>query len=343
MSGRSLVRHVHGADHGLLMLWSVLPVLLAISAPAAAVQIYSDSQLGEDRERYAQRIEFLLEKGLRPFMTAAERQALEGVVVLHPPRGADPISINSDIDQGTMLIYAPVASIKIVEDLSIAYAWRHQNGYSLEPIDEYLAMLKNRPADDFPGGELPDPLTALGVPLKVWESDKQVDDLSLRFRNSAWAFILAHELGHLRFRHAETQASAPEIQRQEEEADAFAADLLNRSDTIPMGMILWFQATVGFLPNRADYPSDEAYFDWLQTTAQHPVNGHRLKNLASIMREQAAAASDRERSEVLEFIATRLQAMGEIIEDPDMQQLLRRCAMARDPEMLKRLRDQPCF
>ena len=240
------------------------------------------------------------------------------------------------------MVRAPVSSLKFIEDLSVAYAWRYQNSYSLEPMDEYLAMLKNRPDKEFPGGRAPDPMTALGVPPKIWERDPQVDDLSLRFRNTAWAFILAHELGHLRFGHTATKVSPAEEQRQEEQVDAFAVDLLNRSDTIPMGMILWFQATAGYLKNRSDFPSDAAYFDWVVSSATHPVNGSRMRSLAAIMRRQAAAERDTNRAEVLQFIAVRLTDIGKIVEDPEMQQWLRRCATSRRVEDLKRLEDRPC-
>ena len=180
------------------------------------------------------------------------------------------------------------------------------------------------------------------MPPRIWERDPRVDDLSLRFRNTAWAFILAHELGHLRFGHTLTDPSPAEIQRQEEMADRFALDLLARSRTIPMGMMLWFQATAGYMKNRSDFPSDAAYFDWARRKAEHPVNGRRMRNLASMMNRQAAAERDRNRADVLQFIATRLTTIGETIEDPDMQRFLKRCAASRRVEDLKRLRDRPC-
>jgi len=315
---------------------------LAIPAAAAAAEIYSEEQLAEDKGRYAEKFSFLLEKGLGELMTADELLALQGVAIRHPPRGADPLSVKSAVVDGTPVVRAPVESLKFIEDLSTAYAWRYTNNYSLEPIDEYLAMLKYRPTEEFPGGRLPDPLTALGVPPGVWERDNQVGDLSLRFRNTAWAFVLAHELGHLRFGHTETDVSPAEMQRQEEAADEFAVDLLGRSDTIPMGMVLWFQATAAYMQNRSDFPSDAAYHDWARTEASHPVNGRRLRNLASMMHSQATAQSDRNRAEVLEFIAVRLTTIGETLENPDMQQLIKRCAGLRQPEDLKRLDDRSC-
>jgi hypothetical protein len=319
-------------------------MVLSLWAPtvAAGPDIYAADQLAGDKQRFAQRFEFLFEKGIWDFMTPDEQQALRGVVLWHPPRGAGPLSFASVVLEGKPTVQAPLASLKFIEDLSVAYAWRYQNRYSLEPMDEYLVMLKHRPAKDFPEGRLPDPMTALGVPARIWERDPQVDDLSLRFRNTAWAFILAHELGHLRYGHTLTEATPAEIQQQEETADAFAADLLARSETIPMGMILWFQATAGYLKNRADFPSSEAFFEWLRSDAEHPVNGSRMRNLASIMQRQAAAARDPNRADVLQFIAERLAVIGETVEDPDMQRFLRRCATSRRLEDLKRLEDRPC-
>jgi len=316
---------------------------LWVPAAAAAPEIYSDRQLAGDEQRYTQKFEFLFEKGLRDFMKPGERRALQGVVIDHPMRGRSPLAIESSVIAGTPFVTAPVSSLKFIEDLSVAYAWRYTNGYSLEPTDEYLVMLKHRPAGDFPGGREPDPMTALGVPAKIWERDPKVDDLSLRFRNTAWAFVLAHELGHLRFGHTLASASPVEIQRQEEAADEFAVDLMGRSGTIPMGMILWFQATAGYMKNRSDFPSDAAYFDWVRTMAAHPVNGRRMRHLASMLQRQAAAERDANQADILQFIAGRLAAIGEIIEDPDMQRLLKRCAASRRPDDLKRLEDRPCY
>jgi hypothetical protein len=321
---------------------SMLLVLCALWSPAAVAgpKIYSDDQLASDRARYAEKLHFLLEKGLLDFMSGDERAEVEGVVLEHKLRGSDPLDVKSLIAGGTPVIRAPVESLKFIEDLSVVYAWRYQNNYSLEPIDEYLAMLK---FGSFKEGQPLDPITALGVPPRIWERDQRVGDLSLRFRNTAWAFILAHELGHLKFRHSLTPATAAEKQKQEEAADEFAIDLLSRSNTIPMGMILWFQATAGFFPNRSDFASDTAYFNWMRTEATHPVNGRRMQNLASIMQRQADAAADPNRADTLNYIATRLAAIGKIVEDPEMQSLLRRCAEKRRPEDLKRLDDRPCY
>lgn len=321
-------------------LLAFVAILLACLRPAAAETLYSDAALAADLPRYTERLTFLLEHGLRDVMTVEEKRGLADVVVDHPPRGRDLLTVEAASLGGMPVVTVPVSTLKFVEDLSVAYAWRYTYDLSLEPIDEYLAMLKHRP-DAFAPGQA-DPLTALGVPGRIWESDPRVDDLSLRLRNGAWAFLLAHELGHVRLGHLGAPAAPAEIQRQEEAADAFAVELLARSDTIPMGMILWFQATAGYYPNRADFRSDAAYADWLAGQATHPVNGRRMRSLATALDRQAAETGDADRADVLRFIAARLATIGEIVEDPEMQRYLRRCAEARRPAERARRDDRPC-
>lgn len=50
------------------------------------------------------------------------------------------------------------------------------------------------------GNRYPLPLLALHIPTNALANSK-VDDLSLRFRNTAFAFILGHELGHIYHHH----------------------------------------------------------------------------------------------------------------------------------------------
>ena len=276
-------------------------------------------------------------------MTGPEKQALANVRIVLPLKGNTPLDAYSGMSGQTPTVVLPVLSLRFVEDLSVAYAWRYQYGYSLEPMDEYVAMLKYRRPEEFPVGRVPDPLAALGVPPRILEQDRRVDDLSLRLRNTAWAFILAHELGHVRFRHPGNQGVSPEVSRRNEaEADAFAVDLLSRSNTIPMGMILWFQATAGYFPNRADFGSDAAYQSWLAGAATHPVNPERMRYLATALNRAARGSLSRDYAEVAPFIATRLEQIGAILDEPDKQRLIARCAVLGRPEDLKRLHDRPC-
>ena len=237
---------------------------------------------------------------------------------------------------------APAFALFLIEDLSTVYAWRYVNHHSLQPIDIYMAMLKYRSPRDFPGGRLPDLLAALGVPPGLPAQDEHVNRMSLSLRNEAWAFILAHELAHLRWRHPGNANVDPGIsQRNEQQADAFAVDLLSRADTVPMGMILWFQATVGYFQNRADFASEDAYRNWLRRESTHPVNPARLSSLGAQL-DRAAKSATTNHAELLEYIATQLVGMGDILSEPDMHRLIARCAVFASPMDLRRLDDRIC-
>lgn len=319
---------------------ALLALLLAAGgAQAQAIaEIYPEEALAADRARFEQRLEQLYQRGLWDFLDGPDKQALADVRLRFPLIGANrnPFDFYAYQDGRTPTVELPVLSLRFIEDLSIAWAWRQVHRYSLEPFDEYVAMLKYRSPGDFPGARYPDPLTALGVPTRIWEQEPAVDELSLRLRNTAWAFVLAHELGHQRQRHPGNAAVDPKTsQRHESEADQFALDLLARSETIPMGMVLWFQATVGFFPNRADFDSGAAYEDW-RREATHPVNPERMQAMAVALDRAADDSLDPARAEVLRFIATRLAAIGDTLAEPDMQRLIARQAVLGDPEDLKR-------
>jgi hypothetical protein len=329
------------------MMKTLLTVLLLVAVRAFAASgvndMYPDAELRRSQARYERRVVEMFSFALWEVMNAAEKQALAGVRLELPLKGDGPLDAFAHRKNSIPIVVLPALSLKFIEDLSIAYAWRHVNRHSLEPIDEYLAMLKYRRPEEFPGARVPDPLNALGIPPRIWERDKRVDELSLRFRNTAWAFILAHELGHLRLQHPGNRQVQPQVsQRNEIEADAFAVDLLSRSDTIPMGMILWFQASVGYMKNRADFPTEAEYREWMKNEATHPVNPERLQGLSVVLNHAADVSLSPNHAEVLRFIAGKVIGIGDILAEPDMQRLVARCAVLGRPEDLKRLYDRPC-
>jgi hypothetical protein len=315
-------------------------LLAAGSASAQGVaELYPKEILTGDQARFQERLAQIYQYGLWDFLDGPEKQALADVELRFPLVGVhqNPFDFYAGSERGRPTVWLPVLSLKVIEDLSVAWAWRQLHGYSLEPFDEYLAMLKYRAPADFPDGRYPDPLSALGVPAQIWEQEPAVDDLSLRLRNSAWAFVLAHEMGHLRYGHPGNAAVDPETsQRHEAQADQFALDLLARSETIPMGAALWFQATTGFFPNRADFETEAAFLDWQQRQATHPVNSERLQTLALALEQAARDSLDPEHAEVLRFIATRLVTIADTLAEPDMQRLIARRASHGDPEELTR-------
>lgn len=232
-------------------------------------------------------------------------------------------------------VFMPVAGLKFIEDLTMAYAWRYRRGESLEPLDEYLAMLRWKPENEWPGETYLDPLEVFGVSPRDWERDSQLLELGTSLRNEAWAFLLAHELAHVYYAHPGNEAPAPISQANEAQADAFAMRLMERTDTLPMGAFLYFQATVAFYASRADLPSDAAYARWQLERATHPVNSRRLLAMARYLQLWARRESDESRRDVFFFLGDKMEQFAASLDEPAMPQLVVSRALNGDPRDLK--------
>lgn len=312
---------------------ALLLAALVAAWPAQAA-MYDAGELAAERPRIEARVGELQRRVTLPAHLPAGGEWLAGVGIRLPDLGRDGHPLGFEADGARVVM--PLAGLRFIEDLTMAYAWRHRAGRTLEPFDEYLAMLRWRPEADWPGGAYLDPLEAFGVPDAVWERDPAVGELGTRLRNEAWAFILAHELAHIYHRHPGNLGVSPAQSRaNERQADAFALDLLERAGTIPMGAILYFQATVAFAGNRAEQPSDAAFARWKAEEATHPVNSERLLAIAAHLGGAAGRTRDATRAEALAFIAENLAAIAADLDDPAMQQLIVRRAVYGDPADLR--------
>jgi Zn-dependent protease with chaperone function len=162
-------------------------------------------------------------------------------------------------------------------------------------------------------------LSALRIPSNSW-ADRQVNDLSLRFRNSGYAFILGHELAHIYYRHPARRPTAAISQQYEEEADAFALELMRRSGTIPMGAMLFFEASTYYFPNLAQGRN-------IEKEAGHPLNARRLQAIASQLQQTApdyARLSANKTAEItsVRFIASGFQKFARDLNDPEFQRAI---------------------
>jgi hypothetical protein len=290
-------------------------VLLTAAAGWAADRgsgdLYDASTLRHWQARYTASMKRILDEGFVPVLSPEERRLLSGVQLELPLR--DEAFLNFYTEGRT--IFLPVAALHWLSDIYTAYAWLVLRNYQLEPIEEYVAMLKHKKPAAFPGGAHPAPLTALGIPPNALD-DARVDGLSLRLFNSARAFILAHELGHVRFGH---QGSSL---RNEEEADRFALELMRRTGTIPMGVALYFQTTAL----------------WFQGgPPSHPLNAKRLRTMAH--RLQATAPDFGRGSpadvESVRFIARGLVQVADYLDDEELQRCVATSAARASPTVLR--------
>ncbi len=303
-------------------------------------QTYPGSKLLQEKPRFERRLNELYIKGIKPVLTPEESRALSEVQFKFPLIGensGDPSDFYSYSRDGRSYIALPILSLIFLEDLTTAYAWLWANNYRFETIDEYLAMLKYKSPQEFPAGYYPSPLQALHIPKDAL-NDPQVNDLSLRFRNTAYAFILLHELGHVLYQHrGYSGITTSQARSQESDADQFALDVLNRTSTIPMGAILYFQAQAYSMPNKGQLIAEgkiKTENDWqayMKAEMTHPLTSNRLEAMATHMSNTANELTGAAEADTLRFIATRLLHISEILEDTDMQACMAVVAARANP------------
>jgi len=296
-----------------LFLWTA-----SASGENPAATLYDRETLAYWGERYARTSNRILHEGLFPELDLQEYKALGSVELAFPPRGDDLIGFYAAWPPPKIVL--PVVSLKLLDDLSIAYAWLWAKGYSFETVDAYVAMLRYKPLAAFPGGRYPSPFEALGIPANAID-DPQVDDMSLRFFNSARAFILAHELAHILYKH---EGRGPQVLQDEIAADRFALDLLARAGNVPMGIILYFQAMAHWSPNRAQFRSDAAWKAFIAEHRTHPLSAERITRIAQALDELAPAFAKYDPTSeadtaLVRDIASSLSVLVDYLDDGEMQ------------------------
>ncbi len=288
--------------------------------------MYGEAKLIKEKLRFSKKINELYTKLIRPKLMSSERRVLNNIVLSVPSEVVENTPFYFATD-GENVVRLPVLSLLFLEDLCTAYAWLYLNQYSLETIDEYVTMLKYKHPSKFPERRYLNPLEALQIPENAL-SDKKVDALSLRLRNEAYMFILSHELGHVLFNHPSySEVSRSEARMNEESADQFALDLMERpmsvpteegvtTAVIPMGAILYFQAQVYFMPNQGQLSNEELK----QLT--HPLTSDRLKKMAVWLDKAAERGNYGSDSNFLSYLAPRLLKIAEILEIKDLQKCM---------------------
>src|SRR6266850_3215949 len=315
-----------------------LGCLVAIGPARAAAQtvanMYDRAVVAKEEARLASRLNEVWIKAFKPHLMPDEQRALSGVTFETAVDG-DPVL---GYETRGQVIRMPAVSLLFFEDLCVAYAWLQRRGYRLETIEEYVTMLKYKDAAAF-GGRYPPPLMALGIPGDAL-TDPGVNDLSLRFRNTGYAFILGHELGHVRFQHPANKAVPIAVsQANETQADQFGLELMRRVSEIPMGALIFFQAGIFYFDNRADYPSDAAWQAYLSKEATHPLTAPRLQSLSSRI---SALADDFARGqpnraaalETTRLIGDRFAEFAKFLDDPTLQRVMRAKAERSAPATL---------
>jgi IrrE N-terminal-like domain len=315
----------------LLLLLSVVAALPAVATP----DIYGRAELETEAVRLRNAVIRIYEIGLKPSLTAEEKLAIGDFEFTFPfPKDGGHGSDFAATTDGRFLIM-PLAALKGLEDLVTAFAWRYEQRQLLSAIDLYFAMLRYRDRRDFPGGKYPAIMDALAVPHDAYKINKKVDDLSLRLRNEAFAFIIAHELGHIRFKHKPVaQIGALQSQRDETEADRFALDLFARTKTPALGAVVFFQSQIYSLPHRHEYPSEDEWRKHVASVMTHPLSVDRIREMADYMDGPLARSVS---NETLHWrdIGSLVRRLVNIMTDDELARCVVRLAKDADPAILR--------
>lgn len=265
-------------------------------------------------------------------LTEEERRRLGEVQLEFPLEDAShPMNFYSASD--LRRIRMPVSAIRFFGDVTMAYSWLQVKGYSIDPVSDYLGMLKYQWPKGL-AGKSHRPMEALGIPPNAREDAAVMRTFQTSF-NTAMVFILGHELGHLYHQHRGYDPDKPEESRRHEtQADEFALEMMRRINTAPLGAAIFFNigAHMQSMPGDSDYEKFSA-------ARTHPSSGQRLlaasrfieKHLDSFSRGTRDAQGTRR---LLEGVIVKLQDLA-TIDDTGVQHLLRQKGQTTKPEDLK--------
>ena len=241
-----------------------------------AAALYSGSVRGTWEEDLLQRL------------PSHQRQAIGPVRLQLPLVGADKRPFAYYALPEDRIVVVPIQSVKFLDDLATAQAWFLRRNCPTETVLDYVALLRYADAGSMPGGRLPTPPAALGVPDNALK-DPWVYDVSGKVLKSVLYFLMAHEAGHVAHAHRRyDEITSEQAQAQEAQADTFALDVMQRIGLAPNALAFFFTAFSWFEAAPSDFPSMSAYDFARRRLSTHPVTSARLDAIASRMQDNAA-------------------------------------------------------
>ena len=245
------------------------PMVLARAETGATIQIYDARELAQRDNHYRGYIQAVFREDLIGQLPLQERSTLSDARLVLPQGvvAAPPIAVGAKVPERT--IYFPIQTIAFLDDLAALAAWLSRHDCSFEPGTLYAGMIVSKAP---PAGHTlyPNPRTAFGLGDNVWD-DPYVKKSSNQVFKTAVFFILAHELGHIRYGHAPYNTITREqAQRQEMQADRYAIDAMRHVGVPPLGMFPFFtmlSRMEGSVP------------------ITHPLSGSRLLQIARALEQ----------------------------------------------------------
>ncbi len=303
--------------------------LLIIADPVTAFEpgtaaFYDEETLTHWQHRYGQSTNRILMSIVAPVLKRGEQSALQDLVLKFPLREKDLMVFTASAQPPSVAL--PVRSLKFLDDLCVVHAWLAVNGYPTDKLQDYLAMLKYKDRAQFPDDRYPPPLTAFAVAAKA-QQDPAINELALRYFNTARAFLLARGLGYV---HTGTDAD-------EKRADQFAVELMVRNAIVPIGIGLVFLSQAVWLPKRWEY-ADESDWRMALEASGYSLDAEVVRTVASELRQRRKAFTPDKRknggTERLTLLLRELNTIGDYLENPEAQKHLAKTVKSMSPAAL---------
>ncbi|WP_420131639.1 hypothetical protein [Rhodopseudomonas sp.] len=154
-------------------------------------------------------------------------------------------------------------SLQFIDDLSTVAAWLSRRGCAEMLLFSYIVHHAT------PNVTIKDPISAFGLDREAVLRDGYVQRVSDKFYNSAIWFLLAHEVGHVALGHV-----GPANREQEDEADAFAIEVMRNKRLMPAGISLYMMTI--------------SLYDRTIAARTHATGGERLHRIAASLRKSPA-------------------------------------------------------
>ena len=298
----------------------------ALAQAADTLEVYDTHALQEANQLYSEKIRLVWNEDLLGRLTDSERQAAGNVKLSLPLMGGNRSPFDYHSIPGTREVKIPVMSVKFFDDLAIAEAWLVRKECAVDPVSDYVGVLRYQGSSLSPGTRFPSPLNALGIPENAL-SDAFVNDVSGKTLKSAIYFLMAHELGHVIYQHKPyTLISRQESQGQEIQADEFSLSIMRRISVPPVGIVLFFTVCSRVEPTPGDYPNrQEQYEIIVKKSLTHPLTSQRLRAISKNIRSNADAFSQGQknptlwRPRIIE-LADRVGEIGKTLDDPKIRE-----------------------
>ena len=280
--------------------------------PADFSSLYDTEKLKADGQHLRDDLNLVIAQEITPFLTVEQLHAFSRIELATPASAtpdANPLDFYSSSESS---ITIPLMTIAFVEDMAQAYSWLWANHYSSRTVDEYLGMLRERRAGDFPNQRYPSPLVALHIPANAM-ADPAVAAMTKRVRGTTLSFILLHQMGHLSYVPSSEDAAMRRnrLDGAEQRADGFALEVMKKNSETPAGLLMLIHGMM-YLP--AAPPKD------------HPLSEVRLKAMADFLdgrvREFSEGRPDRQLARIaIESLAGHIRQSAKFMSDPTGQEL----------------------